>query len=159
MLLLLCPLATFSQIGQKGSLNISTGVDLVVPSSSLATTHNVGAGVTLKSEYVFARHVSATVAASFYRFPGDEADNLEFIPLLAGLRYYTGNFYIGAEAGTGIDLNSNKNGFNYVFSIGDEIIIGHGSNSLDVSIRIHNWNRETTQRFYGLRVAYEFRIR
>lgn len=161
IVLLICfPLAVCAQVARKGSTNVSAGVDFLLPSSAFATSHNQGYGVTLKSEYVFARHISATLAGSFYHFRGGEANDINLIPVLAGLRYYVGNFYLGGEAGAGIGVNPvNRNGFMYAFSVGDEIITGSGGNSLDISIRLQNWNQQTTQRFYGLRVAYEFRIR
>jgi hypothetical protein len=159
-LFLLLPFAALSQVGKKGSVNLSSGVDVMLPSSRFATTNNQGFGLSLKTEYVFARHISTTVSGSYYRFAGDEAEDLHLIPLLAGLRYYLGNFYLGAEAGTGLELRpGNENGFMYAFSVGDEIITGRQGNSLDISFRIQNWQQETTRRFYGLRIAYEFRIR
>lgn len=159
-LLLLLPFAALSQVGKKGSVNLSSGVDFLLPSSRFATTNNQGIGLSLKTEYVFARHTSATVSASYYRFAADEAEELHVIPLLAGFRYYLGNFYFGAEAGTGIERRpGDQNGFMYAFSLGDEIITGRQGNSLDISFRIQNWKQETTRRFYGARIAYEFRIR
>lgn len=154
------PLLAPAQVGRKGSINISTGADVLLASHSLASTHSVGYGFSLKSEYVFARHVSATAAGSFYQFPSGENGAISFIPLLAGLRYYIGNVYIGAEAGTGLGLQpTTENGFMYVFSVGDELFARNGGNSLDVSIRIQNWRQERPKQFYGLRIAYEFRVR
>jgi hypothetical protein len=159
VLLLLLPVAAFSQIGKKGSTNVSAGADFLLPSSSFATTHNFGLGLTLKGEYVFAQHVSATVSGSFYHFTEDAATHLNAIPLLGGLRYYLGNFYLGAEAGAVFQIHpSGSSALAYSFSVGDELFTS-GGNSLDISVRVQNWNTDAMRRFYGVRVAYEFRIR
>jgi hypothetical protein len=159
-LLSIIPSVAISQVGKKGSINISSAVDLLLPSANLALTHNYGYGFSLKAEYVFAHHISTTLSGSFLNFPGDKVQNLQLVPVFAGLRYYLGNFYLGAEAGTGIEIHPGKsNNFIYAFSLGDEIVTGRHGNSLDISLRITNWEQEVQQRFYGLRLAYEFRIR
>lgn len=154
------PLIALPQIGRQGSINVSTGADFLLPSSTLATTHRAGFGLSSKFEYVFARHTSVTISGSIYRFPGDKNPDLYVMPVLAGVRYYLGNFYLGAEAGNGFQLEPGReNGFIYAFSAGDEIITGRNGNSLDLSIRIQNWNPEQQLRFYGVRIAYEFRLK
>jgi hypothetical protein len=154
------PLILFAQIGRQGSINVSTGADFLIPSSTLATTNRAGFGFSSKFEHVFARHTSVTVSGSIYHFPGDKSPDLNVIPVLAGLRYYLGNFYLGAEAGNGFGLQPDRqNGFVYAFSAGDEIVTGRNGNSLDISFRIQGWSPEKELRFYGVRVAYEFRLR
>lgn len=158
-LLLLAPFCLSAQIGKKGSMNISIGADGLLPSGTFATTHRNGFGGTLKSEYVFARHVSATLAGSYLSFQDREGDALRLLPLLAGLRYYVGNFYISAEGGSGFQQHpAHRSAFLYAFAAGDEIITGPGGNSLDLSLRIQTWNSESRTRFYSLRLVYEFRL-
>jgi hypothetical protein len=146
-----------AQIGRKNSFNVSVGADMVFPRSSFASDYNFGPGGTVKAEYVFAKHISVTAAGSLYHFRAEKGQSFQLFPLQGGLRYYVGNFYLAAEAGTAFGRNTN--GFIYAFSLGDEIITSKNGNSLDVSFRYQNWDGNINAGFYGVRVAYEFRIR
>jgi hypothetical protein len=150
----------FAQPGRRNSFNASAGIDLLLPNGTMRNTYGFGPGATLKGEYVFLDRLSVTASAGYYSFGSNKAPGLSVLPVMGGLRYYLGNFYLGAEAGNGFGLSGGaQNGFLYAFSFGDEIITGSNGNSLDISLRLHNWRTAgVNQSFYGLRVAYEFRL-
>jgi len=148
-----------AQIGKKNTYNLSAGIDGVYATRAFGINYNVGAGVALKAEYVWAKHVSATASAGYLMINGRNKPSINLVPLQGGMRYYFGNFYAGVEGGA---MLTNAAGFNsgllYTFSFGDEIITGRNGNSLDISARINNWNSDQRLIFYGLRIAYEFRF-
>lgn len=150
----------FAQPGRKNSVNVSTGVEIAIPTSGLARLYRTGTGATLKGEYVFANHASLTLATTYLQLRANELPSLNLLPLLGGLRYYTGNFYVGAETGTAFAFDgSTRPAFVYAFSAGDEIITKRNGNSLDISLRLQRWNLAISDFTYGIRVAYEFRLR
>jgi hypothetical protein len=155
----------YGQVGKKGSINASTGVEILFPNSTLRNTHNIGGGVNVKGEYVFARHASVTVSAGYNYLNGKKVNGLKqedirSIPVKAGLRYYLGNFYAGAETGAlfeqGFDAGR---GIIFAVAMGDEIITQTNGNSLDISLRYERWGTRVYSSIVGLRVAYEFRLK
>jgi hypothetical protein len=158
-LLLLSHLA-LAQPGPKNSVNVSTGLEMLLPSSDFSNRYSLGAGASVKGEYVFAKHISATASFGYLRMPGKDLPDFQMLPVLGGVRYYVGNFYIGAETGYGFALrNGEDNGLMYVLSVGDEIIVSRRNrNSIDISARVQRWNVQSNVLVYGLRVAYEFRL-
>lgn len=152
-----------AQIGKLKSVNLSFGPDVSFAQRLLRETHQRGIGGTVKGEYVFAKHTSATISAGYVSFFENKlsnvsAEKLVGIPIKAGLRYYLGQFYVSSEAG--IVFNSGfrtGNGFVYSFAVGDEIVTSkRNGNSLDISLRHEGWIRNQQYNFIGLRLAYEF---
>lgn len=156
-----------AQIYQKKTWNLSAGADLIYPEKNFRKTHDWGAGVSLKAEYLFHKHTSFTIGTGFYRLGGKtneifnpDASPVIGFPIKAGLRYYLGTFYIGGEGGWVQQSRFRSgNGFVYAFSIGDELITGKNKNSLDLSIRHEVWNTDSPRGLVALRLAYEFRVK
>ena len=165
-LLLLLGMVTNAQISKLNSTNLSVGADFNFAERNLNITHQRGIGVTVKSEYVFAKHASATLSVGYVSFYKNKLSNVDVqqlsgIPIKAGLRYYLGNFYVASDAGIVIKTGFlSGNAFAYSFSVGDEIITSkRNQNSLDISLRDEGWIRSQPYNFIGLRLAYEFRIK
>ncbi|MGB5006497.1 MAG: hypothetical protein WBO39_06125, partial [Ferruginibacter sp.] len=128
--------------------------------------HRAGYGGSLKAEYTFGKHLSATINSGVLIFEGrgyfenlvlqqKAYKNLTAIPVKAGLRYYIGNFYAAGEAGA-VFLNNYTNASRPAVSIGigDKIKIGQGK--LDISLRQEFWlGNPNNLNMAVLRVAYE----
>jgi len=141
----------------------SVGAEALFAESKLAATHKTGAGVTLKGEYVFGGHVSATVNTGYYFMPAKATENIKTadisaIPVKAGIRYYLGSFYGAGEVG-GIFFvgNNSRGGLLYSFGMGDKFRVGR--NVFDIGLRHEGWSTsENSRGIIGLRVAYEFAL-
>jgi hypothetical protein len=158
--------ALFAQANKKESFSVNFGAELFSPEGSFRATHRTGFGPTIKAEYTFGKHLSATFNTGFTYFKGKsvfETGSLmrtDYKPLLAipakaGARYYLGNFYFSGEAGLVI-LTRHVNSANAALSVGvgDKIKIGH--NKLDISVRQEIWfNTPKNFNIAVLRVAYE----
>jgi hypothetical protein len=160
-------LQTNAQANKKHSLSINLGPEVFRP-ENFWDTHKVGAGISLKTEYTFGKHASATFNTGFTYFDGRRQfedftspavkfyEPIVAIPLKAGARYYVGNFYLLGEAGA-IVMTKYSNTTKAVFSvgIGDKIKIGR--NKLDISARQEIWLGKDREEYNMavLRVAYE----
>ncbi len=156
----------FAQANQKGSISLNFGLDALFPEREFRKTHNTGFGASIKGEYTFGKHASATINTGFAAFTGkgylDTVVSMQqnynpvvAIPIRLGGRYYMGSFYFLAETGV-VFLNDYTNSTNAVFTtgIGDKIKIGY--NKLDISLRQETWiNKPRNFNMAVLRVAYE----
>jgi hypothetical protein len=164
-LLLICQTG-IAQANKKESFSLNFGPEVAFPESALRTTHKAGYGGSIKAEYTFGKHISATVNSGLLVFQGrgyfensvlqpKTYKNLTAIPLKAGLRYYIGNFYAAGEAGM-VFLNNYTNTSRPAVSIGlgDKIKIGQGK--IDISLRQEFWfGNPNNLNMAILRVAYE----
>lgn len=155
-----------AQANKKESFSINFGPEVAFTESSFRTTHRAGYGGSVKAEYTFGKHLSATVNTGILVFQGrgyfenlvlqpKEYKNLTAIPAKAGLRYYVGNFYAAGEAGA-VFLNNYTNATRPAVSIGvgDKIKIGQGK--LDISLRQEFWfGNPNHLNMAVLRAAYE----
>ncbi len=156
----------FAQANEKESFSVNFGAELFGPERNFRTTHRTGFGPSIKAEYTFGKHLSATFNTGFSYFEGKSVFEtgtllrtdykpLLAIPAKAGVRYYLGNFYFLGEAGL-VVLSRHLNSTNAVFSVGvgDKIKIGH--KKLDISARQEIWlNTPRNFNMAVLRVAYE----
>lgn len=164
-LLFICQ-QSIAQANKKHSFSINFGPEISFPESAFRTTHNAGYGGSIKAEYTFGNHASATINSGILVFQGrgylensvfqpNLYKNLTAIPLKTGLRYYIGNFYAAGEAGA-VFLNNYANATRPAVSIGvgDKIKIGSGK--LDISVRQEFWlGNPQNLNMAVLRVAYE----
>ena len=155
-----------AQANKKESFSLNFGPEVSFTESSFRTTHRAGYGGSLKAEYTFGKHLSATVNSGILIFQGrgyfenlvlqpKVYKNLTAIPVKAGLRYYVGNFYAAGEAGA-VFLNNFSNATRPAASIGigDKIKIGQGK--IDISLRQEFWfGNPNNLNMAVLRVAYE----
>jgi hypothetical protein len=157
---------TFAQANQKESISLNFGPEIIIPEGSFRNTHNTGFGASIKGEYTFGKHVSATVNTGFYAFKGkgytDDVTVMQknynsvlAIPVRVGARYYIGSFYFLGETGV-VFLNNYTNSTNALFTVGlgDKIKLGY--TKLDISLRQETWiNSPRNFNMAVLRVAYE----
>ncbi|MCX8020241.1 MAG: porin family protein [Chitinophagaceae bacterium] len=106
------------------------GIRLGLPIGDFADVNSFGVGGELQGEYGFSKNFSAVVNAGYTNFFGKEinvgsitvkTDNLGFIPVLAGVRYYPSEkIFLGAQAGVGIFTSSGNSeaGFSWQPGIG-----------------------------------------
>lgn len=155
-----------AQANKKNSFSINFGPEAAFTESAFRTTHRAGYGGSIKAEYTFCKHVSATINSGVLVFQGrgyfenlifqpNVYKNLTAIPLKAGLRYYVGNYYVAGEAGA-VFLNNYINGTRptVCIGVGDKIKIGSGK--LDISVRQEFWlGNPKSLNMAVLRVAYE----
>lgn len=141
----------------------SVGAEVLFTESKFSATHKTGAGITLKGEYVFAGHASATISSGYYFMPDKDVLNIKTaaisaIPVKIGARYYLGSFYGAAEAGAIIFTGHlSSTGFSYSLGLGDKFRLGR--NVFDISLRHEGWSTADMSRgIIGLRVAYEFAL-
>jgi len=141
----------------------SVGAEMLFTESKLSATNKTGGGMTLKGEYVFGGHASATISSGYYFMPAKDVlnvktDAISAIPIKAGARYYFGNFYGAGEAGAIIFIgDNNTTGFSYSLGLGDKIKLG--KNVFDISLRHEGWSTaDLSTGIIGLRVAYEFAL-
>lgn len=141
----------------------SIGADVLFTETKLSSTHKTGAGVSLKSEYVFSEHASITINTGYFFMPGNvvsdvKATNITAIPVKAGVRYYFGTFYGAGEAGAISFIGNNRRtGFLYSLGMGDKFKLG--KNVFDIGLRHEGWSTaDGSKGIIGLRVAYEFKL-
>jgi hypothetical protein len=157
---------TFAQANKKESFSLNFGLEALFPEGDFRKTHNTGFGATVKGEYTFGKHASATINTGFSTFMGKgyidiasamqkEYKSILAIPVRIGGRYYLGSFYFLGETGLAF-LKEYTNSTNAIFTVGlgDKIKIGY--NKLDISARQEIWiNSPRNFNMAVLRVAYE----
>jgi hypothetical protein len=156
-------IVAIAQPYQKGTFSVSAGAELLFAEAKLSQTHKTGGGASLKGEYVFGKHTSATVASGYYFMHGEntgllQQQNIGAIPLKGGVRYYFGNFYGSGEVGAIYFTNfAEGTSFLYSLGLGDKIAIG--SRIIDIGLRHESWMRTgSTNSVIALRVGYEFSV-
>jgi hypothetical protein len=156
----------YAQANKKESFSMNFGAEVFGPEGNFRRTHRPGFGPTIKAEYTFGKHLSATFNTGFTYFPGKtvfetgtllrtDYKPLLAIPAKAGARYYLGNFYFMGEAGL-VVLTRHVNSANAALSVGVGDKIRIGRNKIDISARQEIW-LSSPQNFNMavLRVAYE----
>lgn len=160
---MLAYLTSVCQAYQQGTFSMSIAGEVLFTQGTLAQSHNTGPGATVKGEYVFGKHVSATIVSGYYfmngkRSSGVNLEDVSAVPIKAGLRYYLGNFYGAGEIG-GI-LSSGfpeKSGYLYSVGLGDKFKINN--RVFDIALRHESWTLGNINRaVIGLRIGYEFAI-
>ena len=148
---------------QKGTFSLSMGGELLIPEKRLSQSHHTGAGATLKGEYVFGKHATATIVSGYYYMQGKnkatiDYENISAVPLKAGLRYYFGNFYGTGEAGA-LFFSGFNQGSSFVYSLGMGDKIKLNNRVFDITLRHEAWRMQGNSRgFIALRVGYEFAV-
>ncbi len=149
---------------QIGTFSLSMGGEVLFAESKLKQTHYTGAGATLKGEYVFSKHATATVVSGYYFMNGKNTtlinyNNISAVPVKGGVRYYFGSFYGSGEAGAIFFSSFNQGtGFAYSFGMGDKIKLNR--RVMDITLRHEAWVLGgNTNAVIALRVGYEFAVK
>ena len=144
-----------AQANKIKSFSLNLGPEVSFIETNLRKTHRVGYGASIKGEYTFGKHGSATINTGLSYFEGKSTESILAIPVKAGARYYLGNFYAAGEAGV-VFLSKYFNETRPVFSIGmgDKFRVGAGK--VDISLRQEFWvGNPNTISVAVLRVGYE----
>jgi hypothetical protein len=150
-------LFSFAQPYPQGTLSYSAAPELLFTEQSLSGTHRMGYGGSVKAEYVFAKHASATLTTGFNFLPAKAGfTDIQNIPVKPGIRYYLGSFYAGGEAGAAFGLGDNGGtAFAWSFGLGDKFHIG--KQVFDIGLRHESWSQNSIRSsIIGLRVGYEW---
>jgi hypothetical protein len=154
------------QANKTESFSVNFGPEIVFPEGGFTKSHHTGFGASIKGEYTFGKHASATLNGGLYTFKGksfinattqlqEKYSSILAIPIRVGGRYYLGSFYFLSETGV-VFVQTNGNTTNAIFTagLGDKIKIGY--NKLDVSLRQEIWfNKPKNFNMAVLRIAYE----
>ncbi len=167
MVIVILPWIAKAQANQKHTASLNFGPEVFAP-ENFRETHGVCIGASIKAEYTFGKHASATFNTGLTYFKGKKQFEdftsplpqfykpIVAIPLKVGARYYVGNFYLLGEAGA-IVMTNFSNGTKAAFSVGlgDKIKISR--KFLDISLREEIWlgNNKEQYNMAVLRVAYE----
>lgn len=148
---------------QKGTFSLSMGGEVLFAEKKLSGSHYTGPGATVKGEYVFGKHATATIVSGYYFMKGKNKgllnyENISAVPAKAGLRYYFGNFYAAGEGGAIFFSGFNQGtGIEYSFGMGDKIKLK--SRVIDIALRHEAWVvNGNSNGVIALRVGYEFAV-
>lgn len=148
---------------QKGTFSVSLGGELLVAEKKLRESHHTGPGATIKGEFVFGKHATASIVSGYYFMQGKNKasfsyENISAVPIKSGLRYYFGNFYGAGEAGAIFFSGFNQGtGFVYSLGMGDKIKLNN--RAIDITLRHEAWVLEgNTNGIIALRIGYEFAV-
>lgn len=162
-ILLLANICCSAQAYSPQTFSGSIGGEVLIAERQLSATNKTGGGFSLKGEYVFGGHASATISSGYYFMPAKNILNVKTeavsaIPVKAGARYYLGSFYGAGEVGKIFFMgDDSRSGFVYSLGLGDKINVGN--RVIDIGLRHEGWSTSDVSRgFIGLRVAYEFAI-
>ena len=148
--------------------NIVIGPEINLPSGNSTNQSAVGFGGYLKAELGLSEKFSITGSGgltSFLgkRFMGQRASTLSYLPIKAGLKYYTeSNFYFEGQLGATLPFNrTGKTGFAWSPGAGTFLKSRNSNNQLDIGLRYEGWsglNSNTTFSFFSLRAGYAFNL-
>jgi hypothetical protein len=161
--LFVIPFIAICQPYQKGTFSLSMGGELLIAERALRESHHTGPGATVKGEFVFGKHATATIESGYYFMQGKSTallnyENISAVPVKAGLRYYFGNFYGTGEAG-GIFFSGFNQGTGFVYSLGMGDKIKFRSRVIDIALRHEAWSLGGRSKgIIALRVGYEFAV-
>lgn len=146
---------------QKGTFSVSLGGELLFTERKLSKSHFTGPGATVKGEYVFGKHATATIASGYYFMKGRNKEllkyqNISAVPIKTGLRYYFGNFYGAGEAGA-IFFSGYNQGTGFVYSAGMGDKFKFNKRVIDIALRHEAWvSGGDSKGIIALRIGYEF---
>jgi hypothetical protein len=108
ILILLIAASHYGKAQDKTGFHIAAGPRVALPVSDLGDLTTFGIGGEVQLEYRFIQKLSAIVSSGYTSFIGEEFagykfQNVSYIPVLGGFRYYPlYHAFIGAKAGYGV---------------------------------------------------------
>ena len=155
-------------VDSKPGIILSVGPDANLPVGDFKNGYNWSIGGSIQGDFaIVKRALYVTVNAGYDNFFAvNSGQNLELIPVKAGLKYYpVKNLYVQGTAGVSFLTNKSDLGadnsavFAYSPQIGYLIPLG-GKNYLDAGVKFEGdskfYNNGTSANFLGLHVAYAF---
>ncbi|MES2418063.1 MAG: hypothetical protein V4541_07720 [Bacteroidota bacterium] len=167
-------LLSFSAIKAQHN-NIVIGPEINLPSGNSTNVSGFGMGAYLKGEIGLSEKFSLTANGGVSSFLGKKiygprTQTLSYLPLKAGLKYYTdNNFYLEGQLGASFGFNgSEKTALVWSPGIGSFIRSKKSNNQLDLGLRYEGWTSSrilipsgtnyTTFGFFSLRAGYAFNL-
>jgi len=159
--------------GQRPAILLSVGPEANLPLGDFKDVYDWSIGGSVQGDFaILKRDLYATVNAGYANFfakddlPGISPNDLQIIPVKAGLKYYpVSNFYVQAQAGAAFlanksDVGADKSAvFAYTPQVGYLFHLGNGS-YLDAGVKFEGYSKFAdggkSSNFLGLRVAYAF---
>jgi hypothetical protein len=148
----------------KGNLKFSAGAELGLPIGDFGDAYSVGFGASAQGDYHLTEKLALTLNAGYITYSGKsidlgilgsiKPDNFNFIPVLAGAKYWiTDNFYGAAQAGLSFWSAGEINGSEFTFAPA----VGYKFSQIDVQLKYNSVMAEgSSLNNLGLRVAYNF---
>ena len=141
---------------------IGFGPEVNLPSGNSSNVSAVGLGAFIKAEIEITDKFALTAQGSLVsflgkKFFGAKTPTITYIPLKAGLKYYTSSdFYFEGQLGTAMPING-KTGASFAWSpgLGTYINKKGANHKLDLGLRYESWTK-TEFNFISLRVGYLF---
>jgi len=143
----------------RGGIKFSIGTEAGLPVGQVSDGYNLVLGGSLKLEVLTYTGTYFTLSAGYSAFflksafngPGISSTS-GFVPLKAGLKCYSDNFFVEAQAGIVFSTESNG-GHAFAWSPG----IGYSlNNGLEFGVRYEGWTNGGTTGQISTRIAYRF---
>ncbi|MEJ5996137.1 hypothetical protein WG904_17040 [Pedobacter sp. Du54] len=152
--------------------NLVIGPELSLPTGNSTTQSPIGYGGYVKGEIGLSPKFSITGSGgvvSFLgkKFLGPRAETLSYLPVKAGLKYYTDkNFYFEGQLGASIPVNeTGATRFAWSPGAGTFIRSRNSNNQFDFGLRYEGWtgkstftSKTTTFGFFTFRAGYAFNL-
>ncbi len=129
----------------------SIAINPSLPIGHFKTLSSFGIGGYLGWEYKTSKNFGITLNAGYISYKGKTKDtikysNFNYVPLLAGAKFYTGGggFYIHAEMGAGFGSSGLGTSFWYGAGLGDKI-----SNAIDMELKYVGWHQHIVNTTYS----------
>ncbi len=157
---------------QRPSFSLSAGPEAGIPVGNFSDFYKWSLGGSVQADYaIFKKTLYVNVNAGFANVFAEDVpglDDLQWIPVRAGLRYYpfqSNNLYVQGQAGVNFITNGPTGyktaAFTYSPQIGYLIPIGKG-NYLDAGVKFDGNSKFVdngeSANLIGLRVAYTFKL-
>jgi len=150
---------------QAQHYNIIIGPEISLPSGNSTNRSTIGYGGYLKAEVGLSEKFSVTGSGALVsflgkRFFGQRQPTLAYLPVKAGLKYYTeSSFYFEGQLGASVPMNgTGKTTFAWSPGAGTFINSRNSKNQLDIGLRYEGWTDRSTFGFFSLRAGYAFNL-
>jgi len=142
----------------RGGIKFNIGAETGLPVGQVSDGYNLVLGGSVKLEVPTYAGTYFTLSAGYnvffvksaFKWPGMPSTS-GFVPLKAGLKCYSDNFFVEAQAG--IVFSTEGNGHAFAWSPG----IGYSlNNGLEFGVRYEGWTNGGTTGQISARIAYRF---
>ncbi|RZK49363.1 MAG: hypothetical protein EOO99_06825 [Pedobacter sp.] len=144
-------------------VRLGFGPELLVPAGNSSNISSIGGGLAARAEVQVSGQFGLTGQIAYNHFIGRKylglrSDNLKYIPVKLGLKYYTDpKFYLEGNVGANLPQN-NTEATSLAWSIGFGSQLG-GRNAdqfLDMGMRYEGWTKDKLMNVNGKYVTFGF---
>lgn len=155
-------LFTVVTLGVKAQTMLGFGPEVSLPSGNSSNVSAIGLGGFVKAELGVSEKIALTAQGSLTsflgkRFFGAKTPTITYVPVKAGLKYYTSpEFYFEGQIGAAMPING-KTGTSFVLSPGLGAFINKkgADHKIDLGLRYESWTASKFN-FITVRVGYFF---